>query len=1236
MDTKRITEHPGAEKPETSLDRRNRAILDICDCSELDGLKVEKKEELLRNYIDCAEGTGFMGKYLYGVNVRTSDDLNKVNPFFASSEKELKTVSNPAPDRTLPKFTDLFGIREMFFYADVDESGNRISSVTIHTLLLEANANRDRQLDEIKAEIVSWLDESEGANFFTANVHNLAIRSSRVYMWLSSEDYYTGEIGLEDYMSGDAQTLDKKNGSSLSNIMAISDDREFLQRNIVSHRMDLINFLFLLKARHLFEQNLQRLKASENSAKAAIMSRNMSHNLGSHVMAYLKQHLNSVQDMIKDNVLNELFTDDMPSGSNIDAWFNKLKDTITDGNNEMKEFALPFLVGLGKFISYLQERQDFIATIATDYSPYFSSVNFKDFIYDELNPDLRYERHRDRQGMKPDNILLGNIAKSEGLARVTCPTSGKKESMSDIVLKFGCFDGQKSERDSNNRLTEKGLAQEADLSRMRRIDVSLPGGVVGRQAFFSIMENVIRNAAKHGRWGDDAGDNRKNLELSFDYYDSAADFRLSGTKEIPFEYYSKDDAGCWQKSKELNLREFLETYYSESKGVRSSELAVFTITDNMQFEASISNDSFERYRDNRPVLEKFYEMSKGRNLTGIRSALLQRYIDRDGKMINENKGIKEMRISAAWMRSVQDSIDYNPFSVSPDDEKWGKLYRDGKWTGETPILLARPAYIGTTAINVNVGGHDYEASQNVYGLQLILCFMKPKKMALLTVPEPDAELRDRLCQCSWTAISAKDYCSPAFKNRSYEFIIFDDRKHSDAGDMWTEVRMISHSRTYRLSMLADECLKNTIGGIIDGAVSDWNASEIETSFLKMLADVHSEDRILISDEKVFDKYKDSGDSVFNIEGKCAEANDALIWLRKDNCVINGKLAPFIYRKHHESDVEFNAFINGNAPSLSFFNDGADKEAVVFVEGITGNNSTDRIVRQEPLTRDWAYSHLHAMKQKVAIFDERLFSKTYRIDEMDIRRAEMSMGQDVPRISKEESLARAFRRLWKDLPKGLLDRLQNSTSSEDEKRDMINRSLERKYRGIFADKMGLANAMKGTYVFNLLKASNHLDIYGYSDNCEMCYSPNDNRCFSKVANVGRIWMEEGTDKVVVDIDRCYRNKFDKISIHQGLLDKVYEMLEIKNNPQMKDQVTLALYEALSLDTSTIEYQDGIVGYESHFLPHLAIHSGRSKPSLADMPQHQPFIQYAAIEHAVLDCKYSLVELLDSARYEKVED
>ena len=57
-------------------------------------------------------------------------------------------------------------------------------------------------------------------------------------------------------------------------------------------------------------------------------------------------------------------------------------------------------------------------------------------------------------------------------------------------------------------------------------------------------------------------------------------------------------------------------------------------------------------------------------------------------------------------------------------------------------------------------------------------------------------------------------------------------------------------------------------------------------------------------------------------------------------------------------------------------------------------------------------------------------------------------------------------------------------------------------------------------------------------------------------------------------------------------------------------------------------------ENDFLEGMIIHSGRSKPNEEDMPQHQPFVQYSAIENAVLDCKYTLVELLDFACFESL--
>ena len=45
----------------------------------------------------------------------------------------------------------------------------------------------------------------------------------------------------------------------------------------------------------------------------------------------------------------------------------------------------------------------------------------------------------------------------------------------------------------------------------------------------------------------------------------------------------------------------------------------------------------------------------------------------------------------------------------------------------------------------------------------------------------------------------------------------------------------------------------------------------------------------------------------------------------------------------------------------------------FIEGITGNNSTDRLIRQTNWTEEWKYKHLAAGLLRVAIFDERIFS-----------------------------------------------------------------------------------------------------------------------------------------------------------------------------------------------------------------------------------------------------------------------
>ena len=116
-------------------------------------------------------------------------------------------------------------------------------------------------------------------------------------------------------------------------------DREYIKK------FKVLSFILMFPLSQANVSSIFMKKAyveSVKSAKAAIMSRNMSHNLGSHVMAYLKNDLRNVPSIFASSVLHQLFPD-------------HIKEEASKVSSEVE---LPFLVGLGNFIGYLQERQE--------------------------------------------------------------------------------------------------------------------------------------------------------------------------------------------------------------------------------------------------------------------------------------------------------------------------------------------------------------------------------------------------------------------------------------------------------------------------------------------------------------------------------------------------------------------------------------------------------------------------------------------------------------------------------------------------------------------------------------------------------------------------------------------------------------------------------------------------------------------------------------------------------------
>lgn len=169
-------------------------------------------------------------------------------------------------------------------------------------------------------------------------------------------------------------------------------------------------------------RRLSVLHEARHSAIAAIIGRNMSHNVGSHVLHWVAADhdaaaLEATKAGAQDTALEELF----------DA----------------------------AFLRYLRERMDYVAT-ATKRIAWWSTSAAASELMTPLIAPIDEERDTTFPSLKR---VLDNIGRSDQLPVVS--------------------------------LT-------ADLDDDNPYNVALPHGAVGRQAFYTILENIIRNTAKHG------------------------------------------------------------------------------------------------------------------------------------------------------------------------------------------------------------------------------------------------------------------------------------------------------------------------------------------------------------------------------------------------------------------------------------------------------------------------------------------------------------------------------------------------------------------------------------------------------------------------------------------------------------------------------------------------------------------------------------------------------------------
>lgn len=605
-------------------------------------------------------------------------------------------------------------------------------------------------------------------------------------------------------------------------------------------RLRAISSVFLNK---FLNRALRRVESeSLKSAKAAIMSRNMSHNLGSHVMFYIKQKLQSVSKIVDSSVLENII---LPRDL-LDI--ETLKNRISENTN----FELPFLVGLGNFINYLQERQDYIATIATDYIPANSTISFKDFIYDELKPDLRYKRHHADNtdaGWQPGNLLLDYIAYSE-----------QYRSSDDIVIKFNEFNGENAKDESD------------DFKELRKFNIAVPGGVIGRQALFSIFENIIRNAAKHsGR----RNDNKLVLQLSL-------------------------------LDKDNNL-------------FKSADFKSIRNDDNAKYDASgnILKAKYEGYFDKYHVLRIKIDMpNDAKTVNKLVEKLADPYLEETGNMKESSKGLKEMRISAAWLRGY--SID-------------------------TEIPANEPPAL-------SIYSEPYSGDKTKVSISYIICIPKPCRVAFIVQYDDCTAMNKMLAPYGCKVFTHEQLSDEKFIDEIANFeIVCMSKKDKNICSYLSSRNIINGNHSTKL-------LKNLIKSIEKtdyDAIEDSIGSVYETWFNNTYSHAIST-MLCVADEQANQKNK---------KDKSLSNDDRVILTE------TGRV--------HEDDVKDAIVYSTHFKGLASKSDD-DKynkwlENAISIESVTGNNSTARLIRQDEWNKKWKTKLISAGLAKVAIFDERIFS-----------------------------------------------------------------------------------------------------------------------------------------------------------------------------------------------------------------------------------------------------------------------
>lgn len=348
---------------------------------------------------------------------------------------------------------------------------------------------------------------------------------------------------------------------------------------------------------------------SVRAAISQVMARNTSHNIGAHVMNKLIGDLSQIKINDFNNYKGgiELYKDDNDDDNNNDDENEKDND-----DNKSKNKNKNLLDQISIFNNYVKCRMDYLADVSFG-TPLMQTNKY---VYADLYKELDKVR-----------LLLEHISGLDNFK---------------FEIKF-----QKNGKD---------VSDENDLL------VAIPNDILGAQAFYNILENIIRNSAKHSDKPELGKD--QNFVFTVNFIDdlSKVDGYCNGDQ--------CDKTICdkaHKKEIENILNEFIAVEVFDNIPVDSTEKNIDATVEKIRFtDKEISE--YKRMMDNKEPKFK----------TDIDALVFRQNIKLNEDILQENKlrsyslGLVEMDASAAYLRKRPvEYINHRSYDIQYD-ESWSR------------------------------------------------------------------------------------------------------------------------------------------------------------------------------------------------------------------------------------------------------------------------------------------------------------------------------------------------------------------------------------------------------------------------------------------------------------------------------------------------------------------------------------------------------------------------------------